>query len=134
MVTAHDDYKRAGTIAPDAPDACYGMADSLAALGRDDEVFQYRSKGLQAGHSSDEALEYLRPTSLGRYSEVLAARVTAYRKSDQQDHEAAIAAYSAALKAAPWQTDVLYYRAEARLAAGDASGAIDDLDFFLAQA
>jgi serine/threonine protein kinase len=134
ITSAHDDYKRAVTIAPDDPDACYGMADSLAALGRDDEVFQYRSKGLQPGHSSDEALEYLRPTSLGRYSEVLAARVTAYRKSDQQDHEAAIAAYSAALKAVPWQTDVFYYRAEARLAAGDASGAIDDLDFFLAQA
>jgi serine/threonine protein kinase len=132
--SAHEDYKRAVEIAPDDPDACYGMADSLAALDRYDEAFQYRRKGLEPGRGRDDVPRYLGPVRPGTPPEVLAEKITAHFKREDGDHEAAVAAYTAALVIAPWDIGIRYERGETRLAAGDPSGAIEDLAAFLEHA
>jgi serine/threonine protein kinase len=129
---AHCDYERSVTIAPDDPDACDGMADSLAALGRGDEVLQYRAWGRRPGHDADDAPGYLRLASTARHSELLSKMMSASLNDD--DHDAAIAAYAAALTMAPWKTDILYYLGKERLGAADPSGAADDLRAFLHRA
>lgn len=132
--SAHADYERAVTIAPDDPDACYGMADSLAALGRGEEALRYREKGLRGGHSPDDTPRYLQPVITPGHSEMLGQTVTAHFKSSEGDYAGAISAYTAALEIEPWRTDSYYFRAKARLEVGDAPGAIDDLTMFLASA
>jgi serine/threonine protein kinase/Flp pilus assembly protein TadD len=131
---AHADYERAVAIAPDDPDVCYGMADSLAALGRGAEALQYRQKGLRPGHNPDDTPQYHRPVSMRGHSGVLNHTITAHFKSDEGDYETAIAAYTAALEIEPWRTEILCDRAQDRLEAGDAPGAIDDLIAFFARA
>ena len=133
--SAHADYERAVTIAPDDPDACYGMADSLAGLGRGEEALQYRDKGLRGGHSPDDTPQYLqRLVSERGHPEALNQTVTAHFNSGDGDYAAAISAYTAALEIEPWKTDIYYFRGKARLEAGDAPGAIEDLTTFLARA
>jgi len=129
---AHRDYERAVTIAPDDPDACDGMADSLAALGRGDEVLQYRAKGRQPGDDADDAPSYLRRGSITRHSELLGTMMSASLNDEGPD--AAIAAYASALTMAPWKTDILYYLGQERLNAADPGGAADDLRAFLHRA
>jgi serine/threonine protein kinase len=129
---AHRDYERAVTIAPDDQDACDGMADSLAALGQGDEVLQYRAKGRRSGHDTDDAPRYLRRASTARHSELLETMMSAHLTDD--DHDAAIAAYTSALTMAPWKNDILYYLGKERLSAADPSGAADDLRAFLRRA
>jgi tetratricopeptide (TPR) repeat protein len=129
---AHRDYERSVTIAPDDPDACDGMADSLAALGHGDEVLRYRAKGRRSGDDADDAPRYLRRVSIARESELLDTMMSASLNDD--DHDAAIAAYTSALTMAPWKTDILYQMGKERLSAADPSGAADDLQAFLYRA
>jgi len=131
---AHEDYKRAVEIAPDDPDACYGMADSLAALGRHDEAYQYRTKGVEPGHRSDDVPRYLYPVRRRTRRAVLGETLKVHFKHQDGDYEAALAEYTAALAIAPWDTRILYERGETRLAAGDLSGAVEDLTIFLERA
>jgi tetratricopeptide (TPR) repeat protein len=129
---AHRDYERAVTIAPDDPDACDGMADSLAALGRGDEVLQYRAKGRQPGDDTDDAPGYLRRGGIDRQYDLMGKMMTAM--SIEDDHDAAIAAYTSVLTMAPWETDMLYYLGKERLGAADPGAAADDLRAFLDRA
>ena len=128
---AHRDYERAVTIAPDDPDACHGMANSLAALGRDDDVLQYRAKALLPGHTPEDAPTYLQMENIRRHSE---HATSASLSSFADDHDAAVAGYESALRVAPWETHNLYFLGKERLAAGDPARAIDDLRAFLARA
>jgi serine/threonine protein kinase len=131
--SAHEDYKRAVEITPDDPDACYGMADSLAALERYDEAFQYRRKGVEPSRP-DDGPHYVGPVRRSTRGDILGETMTAHFKREDGDHEAALAAYTTALAIAPWDTRILYERGETRLAAGNPSGAVEDLAAFLEHA
>ena len=89
------------------------MADSLAALGHGDQVLQYRAKGRRSGHDTDDAPRYLRRASTARHFELLDTMMSAHLTDD--DHDAAIAAYTSALTMAPWKNDILYYLGKERL-------------------
>ena len=138
--SAHEDYERAVALAPDDSVACYGMADSLFALGRAEEGSRYRAKAFdlaKGGGSgrSDEGLEYLRPADMRRGSnDALSEMIRANFRAQDNDHDAAIAGYSAAIKADPSAMHAYFERAESRLAVGDAAGALSDLDYFLENA
>ena len=110
----------------------YGMADSLAALGRGGEILHYRAKGRQPGDDADGAPGYLRRGGMDRGYDLLGKMMSAMLIED--DHDAAIAAYTSVLAMAPWKTDILYYLGKEKLGAADPSGAADDLRAFLHRA
>jgi serine/threonine protein kinase len=123
---AHADYERALSLAPDDAQTCWGMADSLFALGREEEAAAYREKSRTRG-GTGEVVDWLRPSRVSRKGNLMAGAT----KSLANDDEAAIRFYTAALAYSSLDINAHYQRAESYLAIGEYSKAVKDLDIFL---
>lgn len=145
------DYRRSAELAPDLPDAHYGLGYLHVELGRPESALEYFAEALKADASHFPSLVERSNvlSKKGRYEEAIADldRAIAIKPDDGglhrargaarvklERHRGAIEDYDAAVAAGPDGIDVRSERAHVHYLLGDHQAALSDLEFAVARA